>query len=266
LVSQINNQQKQNLNMKNKSLEQEINNIIQQFNLNCTFENFQDKVDWCYISCKQKLSEDFIREFQEKVNWNYISACQKLSEGFIREFQEKVNWISISTYQKLSEEFIREFQEKVNWISISAYQKLSEDFIREFQEKLDLQKIKSDSNWLYKTGDEKLEIVRNTELYEIDGDYVIAYKSTKWDGSSAYKPTFYIYEVDGIYESNADYNCLHENSHGLSAWTKEKAYEYNNQKLFKIKVHKDDLSACVHNGGKLRCSKIEIIEHVHIEN
>ena len=36
-------------------------------------EEFQDKVDWYYISRYQKLSEKFIREFQDKVKWNYIS-------------------------------------------------------------------------------------------------------------------------------------------------------------------------------------------------
>jgi hypothetical protein len=28
-----------------------------------------DKVNWCYVSEHQKLSEDFIREFKNKVHW-----------------------------------------------------------------------------------------------------------------------------------------------------------------------------------------------------
>jgi len=42
------------------------------------------------ISKVQNLSEDFIREFQDKVNWVYISECQKLSENFIKEFSDKL--------------------------------------------------------------------------------------------------------------------------------------------------------------------------------
>ena len=35
-----------------------------------------------------KLSEDFIREFQDKINWWYVSKYQKLSEEFKEEFKE----------------------------------------------------------------------------------------------------------------------------------------------------------------------------------
>jgi hypothetical protein len=62
---------------------------------NCTS---LDNVKWGYISYKQKLSEEFIREFQNNINWNYISSCQKLSENLIREFQDKVNWRNIVFY------------------------------------------------------------------------------------------------------------------------------------------------------------------------
>ena len=60
------------------------------------------------------LNEKQKEEFQDKVNWDWISKYQKLSEKFIREFQDKVNWYDISKYQKLSDEFIREFRDKVD--------------------------------------------------------------------------------------------------------------------------------------------------------
>ena len=37
------------------------------------------------ISTHQTLSEDFIREFQDKVDWFWITRIQKLSEDFIKE-------------------------------------------------------------------------------------------------------------------------------------------------------------------------------------
>ncbi len=102
------------------------------------YPNYDNKVDWYWISRSQKLSEDFIREFQNKVDWLYILERQKLSENFIREFQYKVDWEYISRCQKLSENFIREFQDKVYWEDISINQKLSEEFILEFLDKVDL--------------------------------------------------------------------------------------------------------------------------------
>jgi len=120
---------------------QEIKNIIQNLNLNCSVKEFPVKVNWYNVSYYQKLSEDFIREFQNRIDWYNVSIRQKLSENFIREFQDRINWRWISYHQKLSEDFIREFQDKVDWTHISKYQKLSEDFIREFQDKVDWKEI-----------------------------------------------------------------------------------------------------------------------------
>jgi len=84
-----------------------------------------------------------IREFENKVNWDWISVYQVLSEGFIGEFESKVDWYGISKYQVLSEGFIREFKSKVNWYSISECQVLSEGFIREFENKVDIDVYKA---------------------------------------------------------------------------------------------------------------------------
>ena len=237
---------------------------------------FKDKVNWDWISQYQKLSEDFIREFKNKVNWTYILKYQKLSEDFIREFKDKVNWDWISQYQKLSEDFIREFKNKVNWTYILKYQKLSEDFIREFKDKVNwdwisqYQKLSEDflkefgltkpkNNWLYVTNEEKREKVK--EEYELDGDYIIAYKSTRKDGHSVFNFR-YRYEVGKAYESHCDCDLSNDNSFGLSAWTKKGALGYYPKgKLFKVRIHLDDLGAMT-SSGKLRASRIEILEEV----
>jgi len=83
----------------NETLKQEIQKIIKSENLNCSIEEFQDKVDWNNISYSQKLSEKFIKEFQDKVNWYRISQYQKLLEKFIKEFQNKIDWNTISYSQ-----------------------------------------------------------------------------------------------------------------------------------------------------------------------
>ena len=267
----------------------EIKNIIQseKLNIDTTLNDqqiileFEDKVDWEGISEYQKLSEDFIREFKDNVYWNLISEYQKLSENFIREFKDKVDWYRISKYQKLSENFIREFQEKVDWYWISKYQKLSENFIREFQDQVDwfriskFQKLSEEfirefklkipeNNMLYFSREQKLKILNDGEdnPYEMEGDYIFAYKSTRQDGYSAYNFQ-HQYKVGEVYESHADGNLDNENSFGLSAWTKEGALEYKNDgELYKVRVHIDDVSAIVHEKKKLRCTKIEILENV----
>ena len=213
-------------------------------------------MDWRYISKCQKLSEDFIREFQDKVYWWYISKCQKLSDDFIREFQDKVSWYEILRYQKLSESFIREFQDKVNWYRISTYQKLSNEFIEEFKGRLYLNKI--EDSWHYKTTEEKKQAVIDTGLYECHDTYFIAYKGIRGDRYSKFNFQ-YKYEKGGTYESWCD--CSDdENSFGLSVWDESNAREYCNKLVIRVKVNYEDVGRVVHDGGKIRCFKIEILE------
>ena len=207
---------------------------------------FKKKVDWYWISIYQKLSEEFIREFKGKVDWAEISIYQKLSEEFIREFKDKVNWSGISKYQKLSEEFIREFKDMVAWSRISKYQKLSEEFIREFNLTID------SDNWLYWTDKQKIRVIKR--YYDIDNEgFIVAWKGIRSDRYSNYNFQFK-YEKGQIYEAHCDCTA-EENSFGLSAWTKEKASEYCNELVVRVKIHVSDIGRIVHNGGKIRCFK-----------
>jgi hypothetical protein len=238
-----------------------------------------DKVNWCIISEYQRLSEDFIREFSDKVHWGWISSFQKLSECFIRENSDKVYWHSISCYQKLSEKFIKEFSDKVHWNLIFCYQKLSEKFISknyskakfeciEIYQKLSNKFIKRhnleipETCWLYKDKEYKREYIQKHTEYEIIGDKIIAYKTCREDGYSCYNFQ-YLYEVGKEYEAHADYNIDHDNSFGLSAWTKERALGHHpNGKLFKVEIDLEDIAAIIHN--KIRARKIKILEDIII--
>ena len=217
---------------------------------------FKDSVNWDYISHYQQLSEDFIREFKDKLNWLCISSNQKLSEDFIREFSDKVNWAYISAYRKLSEDFIREFKDKVAWWCISRYQKLSKSFIREFKDRLYIHLI--EDNWNYKDTEFLKQQVIDTGLYECHKNYFIAYKGIRRDRHSAYNFQ-YQYITGETYEAWCDCSSG-ENSFGLSVWTKEKACEYCNQLVVKVKVNYKDVGRVVHNGGKIRCKKITILD------
>ena len=95
----------------------------------------------------------------------------------------------------------------------------------------------------------------------MDGDYIYAYKSCRSDNYSKFNFQ-YKYELNGIYESHADFNINHENSFGLSAWTLEGAKEYCKELIFKVKIHIEDIAAIVHENKKIRCTKLQIIEKV----
>lgn len=217
---------------------------------------FKDDVSWYWITRCQKLSEDFIREFSDRVDWNYISTYQKLSENFIREFKHKVNWSDVSIYQKLSENFIREFNGEVSWCLISSYQKLSDDFICEFKDNLNLYSIMD--NWIYKDAEFLKAQVEKTGLYECHNDYFIAYKGIRSDRYSKYNFQ-YQYLPGETYESFCDCSSS-EISFGLSVWTEGKAKEYSDELVVKVKVRYEDVGRVVHNGGKVRCRKITILD------
>ena len=216
---------------------------------------FSDKVDWWSISKYQKLSEKTMREFSDKLNWAEISYNQKLSEDFIREFKNKLDWYNISSYQKLSEDFIREFADYVDWEEISSYQKLSKDFIRKFKHKLHIKLIKD--NWIYKDKKFLKQQVINTGLYECYDDYFIAYKGIRRDRYSRYNFQ-YQYLPGETYEAWCDCTSI-ENSFGLSVWTEEEARDYCNELVVKVKVNYEDVGRVIHNGGKIRCKKITIL-------
>ena len=217
---------------------------------------FADKVDWYYISAYQSLSEDFIREFQDRVAWDWVVKYQPLSEDFIREFKDKVNWNYISANQHLSENFIREFKDEVNWAWISAYQHLSKEFIEEFKDKIYMNFI-ADS-WHYKSIEEKKKAVMDTGLYECHDDYFIAYKGIRKDRYSRFSFQ-YQYLKGHTYETWCDCSS-NESSYGFSAWTKEGAREYCKELIVRVKVRYEDVGRVVHDGGKIRCFKMEILD------
>ena len=217
---------------------------------------FKDYVDWDYISSYQHLSEDFIGEFKDRVNWTYISMYQHLSEDFIREFKDNVKWGWISHYQYLSEDFIREFKNRVWWFWISECQRLSEEFIDEFNYLLN-ENVIADS-WHYKSVEEKKKAVMETGLYECHNDYFIAYKGIRANRYSRYNFQ-YQYLKGETYETWCDCSA-EECGFGFSAWTKERARDYCDELVVRVKVRYEDVGRVVHDGGKIRCFKMEILD------
>ena len=237
--------------MENENITQQVNEY-----LGTNYKGLITKSQWDCISRHQKLSESFIREFQDMVDWENISEYQKLSDSFIREFQDKVCWHYISNCQNLSEELIREFEHKLEWYWISKCQKLSNEFIEEFKNRLDLNKI--EDSWHYKTTEEKKQAVIATGLYECHDTYFLAYKGIRSDRYSNFNFQ-YKYEKGGTYESWCD--CSNNTcSFGLSVWDEPNAREYCDELVVRVKVNYEDVGRVVHDGGKIRCFKIEVLD------
>ena len=202
------------------------------------------------------MSEDFIEKNKDEVNWHYISMYRKLSEEFIEKYQDKVNWHDISTYQKLSEEFVDRFNDKVDWIYISAYQTLSDEFIEKHQ-----LSVNKNNLWQYKPENFKKQKLIETKKYECYNDYFIAYKAIRSNRYSLYNFQ-YKYLKGETYESTCDCT-VEENSFGLNVGTYDFAKKYLGEKngiVIKCKVYYKDIGRIVHNGEKIRCFKITILD------
>ena len=79
-------------------------------------EDFQDKLDWYYISFSQKLSCDFMRKFKNKIYWPFISKTQQFDRDFINDFAHKLDmyWVSKNIFMsEKNKEYALEFIQKV---------------------------------------------------------------------------------------------------------------------------------------------------------
>ena len=75
--------------MKN-SVKKEIEEIIKIEKLNCSIEDFKNKVNWYWVSRDQDLSEEFIREFKNYVDWHSINLRYNITKKDIEEYEKKI--------------------------------------------------------------------------------------------------------------------------------------------------------------------------------
>ena len=165
-------------------------------------------------------------------------------------------WKHLSEHGGLTEDFIREFADKVDWEYISKHQHLSKEFIEKFKDRLIMCHV--DKSWHYKSVEEKKKAVMDTGLYECHDDYFVAYKGIRKDRYSRFNFQ-YQYLKGETYETWCDCSD-NENSFGFSAWTEEGAKNYCNELVVRVKVRYEDVGRVVHNGGKIRCFKMEILD------
>lgn len=224
-----------------------------------------DKVFRCYIRellISQTLSEEYIEDNLALIKSHILILelvrYQKLSESFIKKhetyFSSTIIMGMLISYQLLSKEYITYLINKYN-------PKVCDDFdFIDINIETDL-----DPYWQYKSADERLEIIKKSGLYEIEGDYVLAYKSIRKNGYSKFNFQ-YKYEVGLYYTSKADYNTLNNASYGFSSWTLKhvltKYYNWHENKIIKIKIHKSEIAALVHNDTKIRSTALYAIKEI----
>src|SRR3712207_7455597 len=77
-------------------------------------EKYKNKMDWFWISTKQKISESFIEKYKDKLDWDCIFMYQKLSKPFIKKYKNLTDIQSICKFQRTSrsEEHTSELQSR----------------------------------------------------------------------------------------------------------------------------------------------------------
>ncbi len=232
-------------------------------------ESFWDRVShllneitWWDISAYQRLSENFISKYADKVrehkyfvDWNLISCYQKLSEPFIEKYKNLVNWNYIFIWQDLSDEFIEKHIHRVNLNFVANYRKFSPEFLKKHNIK------RSKHNWLYKENEKKMKAIRACKQFEMIDDYIIAYLPI---GKLLYDFDYDIYEVGKVYEIPCNANTKEETNDFpgfLLYGHKTNIRFYESKRIYKVKVHIDDVRSLTPN-NILRCCKIEILEKV----
>ena len=218
-----------------------------------TGEEYENCRTWYKLSLLP-LPEEFIEKYADKVDWIAICAYQKLSEGFIEKYAGEVDWHYVSIYQKLSENFIRKYKNKLNLRVIARHQVISKELAKE----LGVDDAFLQHNNCLKPASYWKEAVKATNLYECLEDYFYAYKGIRSDRYSC-RNFQYQYLPGGTYGCFSDYSD-DENSFGLSAWTKEKATNYCDELVIKVKIYYKDITAVVHDGGKIRCKKMTVLD------
>ena len=224
-------------------------------------ERYSFKLDWFYIAKYQKLSEQFIERNLRFLDFFDVLTYQKLSESFIEKHLDLIsnsgfNKAHCLKYQKLSEQFIEKHLNNINCSQVEYYQKLSDEFIKAHNLNID-----KDNLWQYKDAKLKKQELIKTGKYECHEDYFIAYKAIRKDRYSLFNFQ-YQYLPGETYESTCDCTA-NENSFGLNVGTYKFAKLYFNYRkgiIVKCKISYEDIGRIVHDGDKVRCFKITILE------
>jgi hypothetical protein len=126
--------------------------------------------------------------------------------------------------------------------------------------------MSTENNWIYKTSDEKRQLVR--KIYNIvtidDVLWVECFKAVRYDYRSIHSPDKFIYNIlDHLYETDCEYDANKRYAKGFGCWTKEGAIDFAGRnkpphKIIKVRVPLDKI--CMLSNGKIRAEEMIITE------
>lgn len=224
--------------------------LLDYFSHNYTF-NIEDRED-IYI----KNIFDFLYTFLTK---------EKCSKVFFKDLIKRF----------LIDSGIKDFIDDSFMVDIWSVWQTSELYGKEPEFMLDIACMLSGINY------EKLYEKNNFENYKMNNiryneDYdnntflqnkasgFIAYKAVQNDYTSTMSSR-YKFLPGQEYSSECDCDLHNINSFGLSAWDKKGALTYCSEKLLKVKINFEDLKFVDFYSGKVRATKITIIEEVNLD-
>lgn len=156
----------------------------------------------------------------------------------------------ISKCQQLSDDFIWNYGKYYVYLPfIARYQTVSKRFLAGFRYNLNNNSDKPVSYWK--------ERVQGAGLYECHRHYFYAYKNIRSDKYSLYDFR-YQYLLGETYECFSDYSD-DEDSFGFYADSASEAEKYSRGLTIRVKIYYKDVTAVVHDGGKIRCKKLIVM-------
>ena len=257
---------------------------------------YAHKLDWKYVSSNQYLCEQFGEDYIDIINLESFVIGQDVSEKFLDKYKDNFKWSDLCQYVPLSDEFINNHLDYIDWFTlskaplnkdfivkhkdkldpthISVFQTLDEEFIAshyewlkmewiaEYQDisdgfRLEYGLVRTENNWLNYTTKYKLGYINMKRLYDMDDEYVYAYKACRLDGYSTYS-RYYKYNLGSIHTSSVD--CTEQtNSFGLSVGTLGIATNYYPHQIVKVRIRHEDIGVVLFDNS-MRVKRLEVIE------
>ena len=167
------------------------------------------ELNWCSISERLYLSEEFMEEFSEYLEWNAIAVRQKLTERFIYKYGNELDWGLISQYQTLSEKFMSNNSEDLNWASLCYNQKMSDDFIIKHQKDIDWEAL-LDSIASYSRNPLSEKVLKICYIYFDETCWESLIEKNNWELTEDFLRTFFQYFDTDLLSHYVCYNDISE--------------------------------------------------------
>ena len=74
--------------------------------------NFENVLDWSYISKYIKLPDAIMKGYSDKLDWKWISTSGDLTDDFVLEFADKLSIQDVIDNQSLSKKTLKELNKR----------------------------------------------------------------------------------------------------------------------------------------------------------